>query len=127
MQTDICFIYQNNFLILRAFILHASDRTCSPYRTCQSQVNLQEMESEVVLDMFCDDAIKVFVSFYSGIFFQFIFKLSAELSKTISTFLNQHLQFILSKIRVQIVGKTVSDFTTCNNFIGPDTNIVGDS
>lgn len=81
----------------------------------------------MVLDMFCDDAIKAFVSFSSGIFSRFIFKLSAELSKTISTFLNQHLQFIFSKIRVQINAKTVSDFTACNNLIGPGTNIVGDS
>lgn len=92
----------------------------------QGQVNMQEMESKVVFNMFCDDTIEVF-SFSSDIYPQFIFKLSRELFKTISTFFNQLLQFIFSKIRVQNKAKTVSDFTACNNLIGPSANIVGDS
>lgn len=95
-------LYQNELPNFQGFLLHSSGRTCSPYRTCQSQINLQEMESsKVVLDMFYDNAIEVFVSFSSDIFSQFIFKLSRELSKTIDTFLNQLLQFIFSKVRVQ--------------------------
>lgn len=70
---------------------------------------------------------EAFVSFSSDTFSQFIFKLSGKLSKIISTFLNQHLQFVFTKIRVQNKAKTVSDFTACNNLIGPGTNIAGDS
>lgn len=70
---------------------------------------------------------EAFVSFSSDTVSQFIFKLSGKLSKIISTFLNQHLQFIFTKIRVQNKAQIVSDFTACNNLIGLGTNIAGDS
>lgn len=75
--------------------------------------------------MFCDDAVEV-VSFSSDAS-PFIFKLSRVLFKTISTFLNQLLQFIFSKIRVQNKAKTVSDFTPYNKLLGPSIDIVVDS
>ena len=44
------------------------------------------------------------------------------------TILNQLLQLIFSKIRVQNkANKTVSDFTPYNKLIGPSTDIVVDS
>ena len=58
----------------------------------------------------------------------FIFKLSRVLFKTMGTILNQLLQLIFSKIRVQNkANKTVSDFTPYNKLIGPSTDIVVDS
>lgn len=98
-------LYQNELPNFQGFLLHSSSRTCSPYRTCQSQINLHGI---VKRSWICSVImlLKCLSLFFPDIVSQFIFKLSRELSKTIDTFFNQLLQFIFSKVRVQSKSKS---------------------